>query len=106
MMVMVTTTFRKKKLDKVQSKSKFGRAAIEDKFSGENEDLHDEEEVRENKKFDFCVGKFHISVDCTTKMVILLEKFELEMRRLRSQFTGKQCKNSVIIVNSLMVVQV
>lgn len=55
----------------MKSNSKFGRSATEDKDSDEDDDLLSEKYVQERKTLDFCVGKFHISVDCATWVVIL-----------------------------------
>ncbi|KZV37115.1 GPI-anchored wall transfer protein [Dorcoceras hygrometricum] len=61
----------------IVSKSKFCRKAIEDKSSDDNDDLSSEDDTQGSKTIDFHVGKFHISVDCNTCVVILPEKFKL-----------------------------
>lgn len=45
------------------SRSKFNRTATEDKLVDEDDDLLSEEDDQGRKTIDFCVGKFHISVD-------------------------------------------
>ncbi|KZV53000.1 hypothetical protein F511_32319 [Dorcoceras hygrometricum] len=59
----------------VVSKSKFCRKATEDKSSDDSDDLSGEDDIQGNETIDFHVGKFHISVDCNTGVVILPEKF-------------------------------
>ncbi|KZV51422.1 hypothetical protein F511_39681 [Dorcoceras hygrometricum] len=60
----------------VVSKSKFCRKVTEDKSS---DDLSSEDDIQGNKTIDFHVGKFHISVDCNTGVVIWPEKFRLDV---------------------------
>ncbi|KZV51633.1 hypothetical protein F511_25006 [Dorcoceras hygrometricum] len=59
------------------SKSKFCIKATEYKNSGDGDDLPSEEDAQENKTIDFCVGKFHISVDCNTGVVIFPRKIQI-----------------------------
>ncbi|XP_075515394.1 uncharacterized protein LOC142550036 [Primulina tabacum] len=63
--------------DQVGSKSKFGRSATEDKFVDDDDDLLSEEDDQRGKTINFCVGEFHITVDCATGVVILPERFKM-----------------------------
>ncbi|KZV58259.1 hypothetical protein F511_01110 [Dorcoceras hygrometricum] len=58
------------------SKSKFRRGATEDKDGKDSEDSSSEGDAHRNRTIDFHVGKFRISVDCNTGVVILPEKFK------------------------------
>ncbi|KZV20704.1 hypothetical protein F511_09233 [Dorcoceras hygrometricum] len=60
----------------VVSKSRFFRKATENKSSDDSDDLCSDHDNQGNKTIDFHVGKFHISVDCNTDMVIFPEKFK------------------------------
>ncbi|KZV27319.1 hypothetical protein F511_02428 [Dorcoceras hygrometricum] len=59
------------------SKSKSCIKATEGKSSKDGDDLLSKEDAQENRTFDFSVGKFHISIDCNTDVVIFPEKFKL-----------------------------
>ncbi|XP_073049441.1 uncharacterized protein [Primulina eburnea] len=61
----------------VGSKSKFGRSATEDKFVEDDDDLLSEEDDQARKTINFCIGEFHITVDCATRVVILPERFKM-----------------------------
>ncbi|KZV22806.1 hypothetical protein F511_41536 [Dorcoceras hygrometricum] len=59
------------------SKSKSCIKATEDKSSKDGDDMLRKEDAQENRTIDFSVGKFHISVDCNTEVVIFPKKFKL-----------------------------
>ncbi|XP_073019399.1 uncharacterized protein [Primulina eburnea] len=61
----------------VGSKSKFGRSATEDKFVEDDDDLLSDEDDQARKTINFCVGEFHITVDCATGVVLLPERFKM-----------------------------
>ncbi|XP_075496384.1 uncharacterized protein LOC142533477 [Primulina tabacum] len=64
-------------MEPVGSKSKFGRSDTEDKFVEDDDDLLSEEDDQTRKTINFCVGEFHITMDCATGVVILLERFKM-----------------------------
>ncbi|KZV53197.1 hypothetical protein F511_27563 [Dorcoceras hygrometricum] len=80
------------------SKSKCCRKATEDKNGKDSEDSSSEEDTQRSRTIDFYVGKFHISVDCNTCVVILPEKFKLcseHLQRTESHGSEKQEKKKI-----------
>lgn len=61
---------------RVRSKSKFNRSATDNKLVDEDKYLLSEEDDQGRKTIDFVVGKFHISVDTATGVVIWPGKFK------------------------------